>query len=764
MKKILNTLILTMFVAASANAVIFYNDDFTTDSAVHDDASGYYTSPVGTATAYAHLQSIDTDAYQRIESNQWNLREYNSGSGDGFYFQEIGEPARTYYNWATSPLAPDIINGGGIEILFDITYSDIADNSAWIEFAFGTGNSASTDGRRYDDSDVDFGFRFEGDRIDMKDNGAGVGTVSYGTPLSNNVTASASVSLAFDSFAEGTSVNATLTIGDNIFTNSFTLDTTDDFRFSFGPGYYLDEDSILVDNLFVQTVIPTGPVDPYPANKEKSVPLEVTLQWNGDSDETVQTQLDPSVTKYNLYIDYDNTDTDPNLYYLDEVAVTDWSSRAASYGPLSLSYDQSVTWQVEEIKTNEGVEESLFGPVWTFEAIKSVPVVPTDSLGIVRVFEGQGAEFTVEFGSASAPTVTWYHYDNITETAVTEGVITIDNGDGTFETGLSIVSTTTSDEGQYYCKVSNSGGSEEYQSGTADLIINRLLAQYSFDGDLADSSANGAPAGIAMSTAGDPNTLLHVETDASYDAGIDGTASAALDLAAGTYISFGTDGYPNKAATTASGFGAGLDEGTIIFWIKPVANVAQMLLGNANDGSATAWSTEFSSPDDLRLFIRDSAGRTVALVQGSTDRPEFDLNDGTWHLMATCWGGGSSAVYVDGQLANSANGASSTDYDPWQYSMLLGAARDSSDRTFLVNTFDGGKFDNMRIFNYRLDSNSDVFAQEYVDITGVAPCVDMNFLDGLANANLDNTGSSYCRVDLADFAEFAIAWLENGLY
>ncbi|MGE4285481.1 MAG: hypothetical protein AB7F23_02575 [Phycisphaerae bacterium] len=287
----------------TAGATILYSETFTTESAVHDDGNGYYTTPAGEATSYTHLQSIDTDAYQRIEANQWNLREYNSGSGDGFYFQEIGEPVRTYYNWATSPFAADIISGGGLQMSLDVTYSDVADNNAWIEFAFGTGNSASTDGRRYDDSDVDFGFRFEGDRIDMKDNGAGVGTVSYDTSLSNDVMGTAEILLAFDSFDAGTTVNATMTIGTNVFTNSFTLDTTDDFRFSFGPGYYLDEDSIYVDNLLLQTVPEPAtmsmlapwslwsykektqlrPTGTFLCLKEKVLTQNVDIEWNNYS-------------------------------------------------------------------------------------------------------------------------------------------------------------------------------------------------------------------------------------------------------------------------------------------------------------------------------------------------------------------------------------------------------------------------------------------------------------------------------------------------
>ncbi len=55
-----------------------------------------------------------------------------------------------------------------------------------------------------------------------------------------------------------------------------------------------------------------------------------------------------------------------------------------------------------------------------------------------------------------------------------------------------------------------------------------------------------------------------------------------------------------------------------------------------------------------------------------------------------------------------------------------------------------------------------MFAQEYLSITGIQPCTNPAFT---ANTyNYDNTGLSYCKVDLADFAVFAQNWLESGLY
>ncbi|MCB1131333.1 MAG: hypothetical protein KDN05_09395 [Verrucomicrobiae bacterium] len=267
MKLAILPIALPLLAGGTAQAAILYSDDFTTASefagaydagteGARDGANWTYaTTATGVAAGDTRLQTIDTDYFQQITvGDQWSLKEGNSGSGDGLFFQDITQASRTHFNWATSSYASAITTGGGIQIDMDIVFSDIADNNAWIEFAFGTGNAFSTDNRRYDDADVDFGFRFEGDRIDQKDNNASAGTISFGTPLTNNVWTHATIKLAFSDFDLGSTVNATMTIGANTFANSFTWDSQDDFSFSFGPGAFLDEDFITVDNLVIQTI------------------------------------------------------------------------------------------------------------------------------------------------------------------------------------------------------------------------------------------------------------------------------------------------------------------------------------------------------------------------------------------------------------------------------------------------------------------------------------------------------------------------------
>lgn len=253
------------FGGLKANAAILYADDFTGTAGAFDAGTEgardgtnwtYNTSATGVAAGDTRLQTIDTDGFQNITAGeQLGLREVNSGSGDGVFFQDTTQAARTHFNWAASPYATTITTDGGIQIDMDIAFSDITDNNAWIEFAFGTGNSFSGDGRRYDDADVDYGFRFEGDRIDQKIGGAGAGTISY-SGLSANTFYHATITLEFTDFDLGSTVNVTAAINGNEFTNTFLWDSQDDFSFSFGPGAFLDEDFVTVDNLVVSTLVP----------------------------------------------------------------------------------------------------------------------------------------------------------------------------------------------------------------------------------------------------------------------------------------------------------------------------------------------------------------------------------------------------------------------------------------------------------------------------------------------------------------------------
>ncbi|HOK96457.1 MAG TPA: hypothetical protein P5175_09485, partial [Anaerohalosphaeraceae bacterium] len=62
--------------------------------------------------------------------------------------------------------------------------------------------------------------------------------------------------------------------------------------------------------------------------------------------------------------------------------------------------------------------------------------------------------------------------------------------------------------------------------------------------------------------------------------------------------------------------------------------------------------------------------------------------------------------------------------------------------------------------NYGL--SAETIGGQYYGVTGIRPCIDPAFAGSIYNR--DNTGSSYCKVDLADFALLAANWLADGLW
>ena len=509
--------------------------------------------------------------------------------------------------------------------------------------------------------------------------------------------------------------------------------------------------------------------------------IDVLLQWNAATDpkgEITGLNVDPEITDQYVFV---GNMADPNLYY--KGAAGDPGNTSASSFDLQdlVQNDSTYRWAVVEAKV--GCEQALIvdgstlndvdpnnttGPIWTFDSLVSIPVI-TQQPTRTRVFETDpSAVLTCKFTSVDAVTVLWYKGDAATSLSTGGDIVinTTDDGNGSYVSTLEILTPAVTDEGDYYCTIDN--GTPLLTSGTASLVIKQLLAQYDFDGTLAPAvgSVSDAPIGEGKSVDGlaEPNSLLASNVTLTFAEGIDGAAGHAVQINANQYVDFGVEGYPKANAATSNGYGSGLDEGTVLYWVKP-AKSAGAILANYNDSTKTGFALYLipsGDTADARLLLR-SEGQQLISQQGRPDRPNWNIADGQWHLIAYTWQTGvSSAVYVDGQPVATGSVSSATSFAAWQYPVLLGASRQTSNRLFLSDLYHGA-VDNMRIYNYRLDADSkDVFAQEYLDVTGIAPCLNSNFTG--SEFNYDNTGSSYCTVNLADFVVFVSSWLESGLY
>ena len=491
--------------------------------------------------------------------------------------------------------------------------------------------------------------------------------------------------------------------------------------------------------------------------------VDLVLKWKAGVDPAGVYPVNPSIKKHYVYLSKDQTIfADPNLYYAGSVEQLTPEQTDAEFVPSpKLNSGGKYFWMVEEGLDNgqggvfsPGDPNNLFGMIWSFETVPSVPVIQTQPVQkTVPLGSPASPAFAVEVVSTTPAHYQWYFS--------ADDQIGNDTPVGEDSPTLTIAEVSVSNQGYYYVRVWNNatvsggGSSADVYSNVVWLKVARLMAQYRFENSFADDVEDNDGVGMNYN---DPNNPAAKPTFANAEP-IDGYY-VVLD-GAGQYVDFGKEAYP-KAGPLSNGLGGGLDEGTILCWVRPTA--AGTVLLNYNDGSTTGFGLSLNTAPNARLNVRGegAAGeyQEIATAEGRPDRPGFGMYNGQWHLIGATWSQGDTLrVYVDGQEAASAAAGTSARFLPWQRGVLLGASRNSSDRTNLLN-FLAGAVDNLRVYNYVVDA--DTIAAEYFTLTGIKPCINKSF-EGSAY-NFDNTGTSYCRVDLADFAAFAQNWLAEGLY
>jgi hypothetical protein len=495
--------------------------------------------------------------------------------------------------------------------------------------------------------------------------------------------------------------------------------------------------------------------------------VDVTLKWKAGKDPAGVYAVNPEIADQYVFMGeaagtlfYKGSTGDPGTDTPDSQFLT------------TAAYDKTYSWVVVEaldgyqqtltpnVSTLSAVDpNNIIGSTWTFTSLVSSPVISVHPAE-TRVFAADAdAVITCTFTSVSTPTVEWYKSDSATPLA--DGgdiVITLTNTGTTYTAQLQILTPTDADQGSYYCTVDNG---TMVTSDAATLVINKLLAHYKFDGTLTDSSTNGAPAGQGKSLEGltEPNSLQSANVALEFVTGLNGVGQAVY-LDPNEYIDFGVNGYP-RASSLAGQIGGGLDACTILCWVKPnAADHRQGIVANYNLDITTGVGFSLESNMDIRINVRGEATE-ILTAQGRSNRPEYNLFDG-WHLIGVSWDarGASSALYVDGQwVANDTTMGLPAAYANWQRGVLVGAGRQGSPNRHLLTDLFSGAIDELRIYNYRLTSEQ--IADEYYAATGVQPCTNMTFAG--SNRNFNNTGTSYCIVDIADMADMAASWLASGL-
>lgn len=557
--------------------------------------------------------------------------------------------------------------------------------------------------------------------------------------------------------------------------------------------------TLYLDNIWI---FPEGPVNLYgPYGRDElqvdidAHSVEVTLTWKAgqdpggnDPDPNFVYPVNPNIVDEYVFMT-DGSGTDPNLYYVGATGEDpgNWDPNS-QYGPITLPTNTLYSWTVVEAidgYAHNGTEKPLFtvgvstldnvdpnnivGPKWSFYTNSTIPVINTQPVSTRLGIDDANAQFTIALTSNTALSYQWfYSLDNQIDPkdeGGTDNPISTSLG-GNTDT-LTITAHNKAYQAYYYCRVANAatvsgGGSQpDVFSDVVSLVVERQVAEYLFEGNLNDTSGQG-------------NNGTGVGAPA-FAAGVNGVGSA-LSLNGSTqYVEVGSfdatdpNVFKNNCfpradlfTETEPGLGGGLDVGTVLCWVKlnaAGADAISPILYNANEG----WPhTEFrfeiptdstASNTNLRTYIWGDTGDLLFWVDVNPAwaDPFSMAGDGRWHLLASTWDmNGNVKSYLDGNLmADWAAGPST--FSAWQAPMKIG---------FDGTNYFGGLIDNLRVYNYEVAAEA--IAQEYYDVTGKSSCIYLDFTG--SNLNVDNSGASYCRVDLADVAVMAQNWLNDGFY
>ena len=509
---------------------------------------------------------------------------------------------------------------------------------------------------------------------------------------------------------------------------------------------------------------------------------DVTLHWKAAKDpneETTGNAVNPAIVNEYVFMSATN-EADPNLYYVgatgEDPGLVDPNSQ---YGPIVLLSDTLYAWTVVEamdgyeqtftvgVSTLNDVDpNNIVGPKWSFYTLSNLPVINTQPVSKRFGVNDASVQLTIGVTSATPATYQWYYSLDATRDA---GDTAIAPAAGGNTNTITFTSHNKAYQAYYYCKVSNlatiggGGTKDDVYTNVVSLVVERKVAEYKFDGNLNDSS-----------------TMLFHGTGVgspTYVTGIGGSGSALSLDGTSQYVQIGNPADPNTfnkafpradlftnitgGVGTEIGEGGGLDVGSILCWIKlDVTDVNEVspIMFNSNSG----WPhTEFffgvgtdntASNTVSREYIWNNSGNLSFWMDPKPVWADpFDMGgDGQWHMLAATWNTGNAKCYLDGNLLASWS-ASTGEFSVWDNTMTIG---------FDGTNYFGGAIDNLRVYNYEVTAE-DIVAEAYA-ITGKPGCIDHAF-DG-SNMNVAQLGTSYCKIDLADFAEFASNWLNDGFY
>ncbi len=372
--------------------------------------------------------------------------------------------------------------------------------------------------------------------------------------------------------------------------------------------------------------------------------------------------------------------------------------------------------RVDDIYISNGVDLSIPSGL-------PIPII-TSQPEDITANETQSAVFETVFTSVSTPSAAWYKVATPTDLLMDPAETNIDvqlsydTPTEQYTATLSMTGLMTSDAGQYYCKITNDGGSRN--SNTANLMVYGLVAHWTLD---QDSYSGGN----------------YLEEVAGNDAAVNGTP---------TFVT-GADGTANGATQITASDGWALAP---VF--DPIQQSGQMTISFwANRGETSA------TEDDL--IAESTDGEMLTMSNGLKA-------DSQWQHICTVFDGTTGKLYVDGLLQDEGSWALPTETEA---AVNIGVSSDG------LHAFNGS-LDDMRLYNYAL-TDTEVADLRYA-LSGESSCIlaldatydlsgpdsqpdcVINIFDLVTFANRwltppDNYG-------LSEFADLASTWQSSGLY
>ncbi len=446
-----------------------------------------------------------------------------------------------------------------------------------------------------------------------------------------------------------------------------------------------------------------GASAPMPADGDAGVLVDADLSWTAAADPNAPLE---TVTGQYIYLG-----TDPMALVLQN--TTAQGPAVTTFDPGTLNKDSRYYWRVDSSVNGSSATDpnTITGLVWNFDTELSLPVIEQQPQ-LALVYPGENAVFDVNAFDPLGGTLTYQWYSDPDLEATGDEVMLSDGADysGVTTAALTVLAAEQTDEGYFYCDVSNAA---TISTGSAYLAVKRLIAHFPFDNDANDVVTNmeAVVSGVSIETdsiVGTGSVLFDSATDSLYFAS-DGWNSNAWSFSWWEYSTpgtgFGTDGWE---AMLASGPSSGFE----IF--------------------------EFSRLNDVRYGY----GVTGNYINVG------DLARGQWihHVVTydptaedsdTLW-------YVNGVGAEKVgwNSGDFTGFDD----IYVGIAKNGT-QPF------SGNIDDLKFYNYALTALE--VAQEYTAVkTDETVCTEYPANDFDEN----------CKVDLADFALMATEWLECNIY